>query len=339
MSNQENNEEQQYLDLIREVLANGEIESRAISGVPEGVGCGKFSGATTLGVANENGRNGTTKSVFGHMMRFSLKDGKVPILTTKQVAWKTCFRELMWFIRGNTDNKDLQKQNVHIWDANASREFLDSRGLANYPEGVLGPVYGYQWRHFNAPYICGADIPHWNTTRELGQRVETPASWAGVDQLQKIIDSLRDPVERTSRRLILTAWNPQQIEQMALPPCHVLAQFRVRGGNRLSCALYQRSGDIGLGVPFNIASYSFLTHLLANHCGLVADDFVYFLGDAHIYELHIESLKTQIDRTPLEFPRIQIKTVKEKIDDYDLADIEFVEPYLHHPKIEMDMIA
>jgi thymidylate synthase len=283
--------------------------------------------------------------MFGHMMRFSLKDGKIPLLTTKQVAWKTCFKELMWFIRGDTDNQNLQKQNVHIWDANGTREFLDSRGLANYPEGVLGPVYGYQWRHFNAPYSCGKDVPHWSRIEEsepvysLTDRVEKPPSYAGVDQLQKIITVLRDPVERTSRRLIMTAWNPLQIDQMALPPCHVLAQFRVRGGDRLSCALYQRSGDIGLGVPFNIASYSFLTHLLAKHCGLVPDEFVHFLGDAHIYESHIESLKIQMERTPLAFPRIQIKSTKEKIEDYDLGDIEFLEQYLHHPKIEMNMVA
>jgi len=307
-----NLEEQQYLDLIRDVLENGE---------------------------REEGRNGNTKSIFGHTMRFSLKNGKIPILTTKQVAWKTCFKELIWFIGGKTDNQYLQKQNVHIWDANASREFLDSRGLANYPEGVLGPVYGYQWRHFNAPYIYGKDIPHWNTTRELAQRVETPHSYAGVDQLQQIITALRDPVERKSRRLILTAWNPLQIDQMALPPCHVLAQFRVRGENRLSCSLYQRSGDIGLGVPFNIASYSFFTHLLAKHCGLVADEFVHFLGDAHIYEDHIESLKSQIERVPFEFPTIVVKNKKERIEEYDLEDIEFLTPYLHYPKIEMNMIA
>jgi thymidylate synthase len=318
MTDNKNGEEQQYLDLIREVLETGELEQ---------------------------GRNGDTIASFGHMMRFSLKDGKIPLLTTKQVAWKTCFKELMWFLRGETDIKELQKQNVHIWDANSTREFLDSRGLTNYPEGVLGPVYGYQWRHFNAPYICGKDIPHWSRIEEsepmysLMERVEKPPSYAGVDQLQKIIAALRDPVERKSRRLILTAWNPQQINQMALPPCHVLAQFRVRGGNRLSCALYQRSGDIGLGVPFNIASYSFLTHILAKHCGLVADEFVHFLGDVHVYQSHVESLKTQIERTPLDFPRIQIKSVKEKIEDYDLGDIEFLEQYLHHPKIEMDMVA
>lgn len=298
-----NCDEQQYLNLIREVLENGDLEP---------------------------GRNGNTISSFGHMMRFSLKDGRMPLLTTKQVAWKTCFKELMWFIRGKTDNAELQKQNVHIWDANATREFLDSRGLVNYPDGILGPVYGYQWRYFNAPYIYGnAD----------NNRVDVPPSFAGVDQLQKIIDALKDPVERTSRRLIMTAWNPAQIDQMALPPCHVLAQFRVKSGGRLSCSLYQRSGDIGLGVPFNIASYSFLTHLLAKHCGLEADEFVHFLGDAHIYVDHVESLKQQIERIPYNFPRIVIKSLKEKIDDYDLGDIEFTEPYLHYPKIEMPLIA
>ena len=316
---QENREEQQYLDLIREVLETGDVEK---------------------------GRNGDTVSLFGQMMRFSLKDGNVPLLTTKQVAWKTCFKELMWFIQGKTDNQELQKQNVHIWDANATSEFLLSRGLADYPEGVLGPVYGYQWRHFNAPYIYGKDVPYWSKNKKTTDssqiqtsRVECPPPFAGIDQLQQIIDALRDPIERTSRRLILTAWNPAQINQMALPPCHVLAQFRVKSGGRLSCALYQRSGDIGLGVPFNIASYSFLTHLLANHCGLEADEFVHFLGDAHIYTQHIDSLKIQVERTPLAFPKMRVRTKRERIEEYSLEDIEWTEPYLHHPKIEMQMIA
>lgn len=308
----ENREEQQYLDLIRNVLETGDLEM---------------------------GRNGNTISSFGNMMRFSLKDGRMPLLTTKQVAWKTCFKELLWFIRGRTDNMELQKQGVHIWDANATREFLDSRGLVNYPEGVLGPVYGYQWRHFNAPYICGKDVPYWNTGASIAKRVEDPPSYSGIDQLQEIIRILRDPVERTSRRIILTAWNPLQLNQMALPPCHVLAQFRVKSGGRLSCALYQRSGDIGLGVPFNIASYSFLTHLLAKHCGLEADEFVHFLGDAHIYVQHKEALEIQVERTPFEFPRISVKTQKDCIEDYDLDDIEFITSYLHHPKIEMPLIA
>jgi thymidylate synthase len=212
--------------------------------------------------------------------------------------------------------------------------------LTDYPEGILGPIYGYQWRHFNAPYIFGEKhSQYWSKSAEKTTRAIVPPPHAGIDQLQQIIDALRDPTERYSRRLILTAWNPAQIPQMALPPCHVLAQFRVRGENRLSCALYQRSGDIGLGVPFNIASYSFLTHLLAKHCGLEADEFVHFLGDAHIYANHADALKEQLGRTPLPFPKIAIRGVKERIDDYDLEDILFVRPYEHHGKIEMTMTA
>jgi thymidylate synthase len=303
-------EEKQYLDLVRDVLENGDLEK---------------------------GRNGDTLAVFGRMMRFSLKDGKIPILTTKHVAWKTCFRELMWFIRGNTDNKELQEQGVHIWDANATREFLDSRGLTEYPEGILGPIYGYQWRNFGAPYSSSqSNRPDnaWGITDSID--LEDPP--LRVDQLQQIIDALSDPTQRYSRRLIMTAWNPAQIEQMALPPCHVLAQFSVKG-NRLSCALYQRSGDVGLGVPFNIASYSFLTHLLAHHCGLEAGEFVHFLGDAHIYVDHEAGLREQLEREPLDFPRIRIVSKKERIDDYELEDLEFLEEYRHHPKIVLPLIA
>lgn len=307
-----NTEETQYLDLIRDILENGSLEP---------------------------GRNGNTISTFGKTMRFSLKDGQLPLLTTKRVAWKTCFRELMWFIRGQTDIKELQEQNVHIWDANGTREFLDSRGLTDYPEGVLGPIYGYQWRHFNAAYIQGSDMPYWNTTRGLSDRVETPPPYAGIDQLQKIIDALRNPVEQYSRRLILTAWNPLQIDQMALPPCHVLAQFRVQNGNRLSCALYQRSGDMGLGVPFNIASYAFLTHILAKHCDLEPGELIHFLGDAHIYAEHIDGLKMQLDRAPLAFPKIKIADKKPNIEEYNLEDIVFVEPYQYWPKIDMQISA
>jgi thymidylate synthase len=283
----------------------------------------------------EKGRNGDTLAVFGRMMRFSLKDGKMPILTTKHVAWKTCFRELMWFVRGRTDNKELQEQGVHIWDANATREFLDSRGLTEYPEGILGPIYGYQWRNFGAPYSSQANNSDaWGITEPV-DLADPPLR---VDQLQQIIDSLLDEKERYSRRLIMTAWNPAQIEQMALPPCHVLAQFSVKG-NRLSCALYQRSGDIGLGIPFNIASYSFLTHLLAHHCGLEAHEFVHFLGDAHVYVEHETGLREQLTREPLAFPRISVGSKKERIDDYELEDLEFLEEYRHHPKIVLPLVA
>ena len=289
-------EEDQYLGLIKRIFETG---------------------------SEEQSRNGKVLSVFGNSMRFSLQNGTVPLLTTKKVAWKTCFKELMWFVKGSTGNDELREKKVYIWNDNSSREFLDSRGLVNNKEGDLGPVYGHQWRHFNAPY----------------ETCDTDYTGKGVDQLQNIITELKDPSKRTSRRLVMSAWNPEQLDEMALPPCHILVQFNVREGKYLSSSLYQRSGDVGLGVPFNIASYSFLTHILAKHCGLIADEFVYFLGNAHIYEEHIEPLKTQITRTPFEFPTMSIKQIHENINDYTLDDIEWNSEYKHHQTIKMKMIA
>ena len=265
-------------------------------------------------------RNGNTLSVFGAAMVFSLDQGFIPILTTKQMAWKTCLKELLWFIQGKTDNRLLQQAGVHIWDGNASRDFLDSRGLSHYAEGDLGPVYGHQWRHFNAKY----------------ETHETDYTGQGVDQLAEIIRCLKDPVERFSRRLVMSAWNPCQLDEMALPPCHVLCQFNVDKNNRLSCSLYQRSGDVGLGVPFNIASYSFLTHILAKHCGLVAHEFIYHLGNAHIYDDHIEALKPQLLRPPFPFPRLEISVLRENINDYVITDFKISEYQSYNP-ISMKM--
>ena len=294
----ENHEEQQYLNLIKNILENGTWEE---------------------------GRNGKTKSIFGNMMRFSLKDGKIPILTTKKTAWKTCLKELLWFIRGDTDNKLLQEQGVHIWDGNTTREFLDSRGLTDYREGLIGPGYGFQWRHFGGDYDSSAA-----GVKEGGNR--------GVDQLQQIIDALKDPAQRTSRRLIMSAWNPQQLDQMALPPCHILCQFNIHDGNKLSCSMYQRSNDEACGTSFNIASYSFLTHLLAKHCGLEAYEFVYFKGNCHIYEEHVDGLKLQIQREPFPFPTVSIKQVRENINDYEVDDF-ILENYQHHEPIKFQMVA
>ena len=187
----------------------------------------------------------------------------------------------------------------------------------------MGPVYGHQWRHFNAPYEnCHSDY-----------------SGEGVDQLQNIIEMLKDPTQRSSRRMVISAWNPCQIDQMALPPCHILFQFYVRENKYLSCSMYQRSGDVGLGVPFNIASYSLLTHIIAKHCGLVADEFVYFLGNAHIYEEHIEPLKEQVERLPYEFPQIKINKVHDSIEEYTLDDITWISEYTFHQPIKMNMVA
>ena len=287
-------QEQQYLDLIKNIIDNGTWEE---------------------------GRNGRTKSVFGNMMRFDLTNGKIPILTTKKTAWKTCLKELLWFIRGETNNKLLQDQGVHIWDGNTTREFLDSRGL-NYREGLIGPGYGFQWRHFNAPY-----------DQETGGPSEK-----GIDQLQQIIDALKDPVQRTSRRLVMTAWNPLQIDKMALPPCHILCQFNVHDGNKLSCALFQRSCDVALGASFNIASYSFLTYLLAKHCGLVAHEFVYFIGNCHLYEDHVEPMYAVLDKVPFNFPTVLIKEVRENINDYTVDDF-IIDGYQSHELVKMKMVA
>jgi len=280
-----------YIDLVQSVLNHGTLE---------------------------DGRNGKTLVCIGKTMRFSLENKMIPLLTTKRVAWKTCLRELLWFVKGFTNNKMLKEQNVKIWNANASREFLDSRNLYHLKEDDLGPIYGHQWRYYNAAYTnCNANY-----------------TGKGVDQLGNIIKSLKEG--EYSRRMIMCAWNPCQINEMALPPCHVLVQFHVTEGKKLSCSLYQRSGDIGLGVPFNIASYSFLTHLLAHHCNLEAKEFVHHIGNAHIYDDHVESLKTQIKRKPYEYPKLKINKLCDKIEDYTLDNFE-IENYKYHPAISMKM--
>ena len=285
-------DENQYLNLIEDILENNE----------------EFVG-----------RNGSTLAVFGSAMHFSLENNTIPYLTSKKLAHKTCLKELLWFIKGETSNKKLKEQNVHIWDANGSREFLDSRGLYHYEEDDLGPVYGFQWRHFNAKYnTCNSDYSN-----------------KGVDQLNYIIEQLKNTETRNSRRLIMSAWNPCQIDQMALPPCHVMCQFNV-SNNRLSCSLYQRSGDVGLGVPFNIASYSLLTHLIAHHSGLEAYEFVYYLGNAHIYDDHIDQLKIQKDIIPQEFPKLKINKKYDNIEDYKVEDF-IIENYNYASQINLLM--
>jgi thymidylate synthase len=289
-------DELQYLDLIKEIMRNGDVVE---------------------------GRNGNTKVIIGAMMKFSLKGGYIPILTTKKTAWKTCLKELLWFISGNTSNKTLKAQNVRIWNDNGSRDFLDSRGLTERAEDDLGPVYGFQWRHFDACYSTA----------------ETDYSGEGIDQLAKVVELLKNPETRSSRRIIMTAWNPKQLDEMALPPCHLLCQFNVTGPelNRLSCCLYQRSGDVGLGVPFNIASYSFLTYMLADLCGLVPDQFVHFISNAHIYDDHFEGLAEQATRVPKAFPKLKIRENNyASIDEYKLDDF-VVEGYEHHEEIKLKM--
>jgi len=285
-----------YLNLVRQIIKSG---------------------------VKEVGRNGTTYTNVGAMLRFSLEDNKIPLITTKKLAWRVCLKELLWFMNGDTNNKILKDQNVKIWNGNGTRKFLDSRGLNYLKEDDLGPVYGHQWRFWNAPY-----------SRELGCSEDYKGN--GIDQLQNVIDEINLSKEtgESSRRMIMSAWNPEQLDEMALPPCHVLSQYHLVN-NKLSCTLYQRSGDVGLGVPFNIASYSFLTHLLAKHCGLEAGEFVHFIGNAHIYDDHIEPLKLQLENEPYEFPDVEIKR-RENIDDYKFDDFS-INNYKFHKIIKMDM--
>lgn len=295
--------ELQYLSLIKNIIQNG---------------------------VKQKGRNGYTKTVIGASMRFPLNNNQIPFITTKKLAWKSCLKELLWFINGETDNTLLQNQNVKIWNDNASREFLDSRELYNHEVNDLGPIYGYQWRNFNKKYTNKKTL---NRQKQLSKFIGKGKG--EIDQLQNIIDSLQNPKEINSRRLLMTAWNPCQLKQMALPPCHVLSQFHVLD-NKLSCTMYQRSGDIGLGIPFNIASYSFLTILLAHHCGLEPGEFIHFIGNAHIYEEHEEALLEQIERKPFHFPKCYINKKYENIDYYRVEDFTIHE-YEFHKQIKMEM--
>ena len=288
-------DEYQYLNLLKDIIEEGNIEE---------------------------GRNGKVYTTIGSVMHYSLENGKIPILTTKKTAWKTCLKELLWFVKGQTDNKILNEQNVHIWDGNSTPEFMKSRGLSNYVDGDLGPLYGFQWRFFNAPYSsCYEDY-----------------TGKGVDQLQQVIDCLKDPEQRSSRRMVISAWNPCQTDKGALPPCHVLFQFNVTHGNKLSCTLYQRSNDEFLGVPFNIASYSMLTYLIAKHCDLEPYEFIHFGSNCHIYDDHIEQVKEQISREPYPFPTIEILNKRDNINDYIIDDFK-IHNYQHHSQIKGAMRA
>ena len=253
----------------------------------------------TLGKLRKDRTGVGTLSVFGTQQRYDIS-GSFPLLTSKRVYWKGVVEELLWMLKGSTCVTELQQKNVHIWDGNSTRQFLDSLGL-DYPEGHLGPVYGHQWRHFNAPY----------------HDASTDYSNQGFDQIKEILYLLRN--DPSSRRIILSAWNPAQNKLMALPACHTMAQFYVTG-NRLSCQLYQRSADIGLGVPFNIASYSLLTYILAKMTNLVPHEFVHVIGDAHIYINHIDPLKAQLENETFRSPVLTVNVKKENIEDYTFED-------------------
>jgi len=239
---------------------------------------------------HKSDRTGTgTLSVFGHQMRFDLADG-FPVVTTKKIHMRSVIVELLWFLQGSTNVRWLQQRGVSIWD-----EWAD-------PDGELGPVYGHQWRSWPAP-----DGRH-------------------IDQIARVVESIRTNPD--SRRHIVSAWNVAEVDDMALPPCHTLFQFYVADG-RLSCQLYQRSADVFLGVPFNIASYALLTMMVAKVTGLAPGEFVHTLGDAHLYSNHLEQARLQLGRTPRPLPEMRIADGIEKLDGFGYEDFELLgyDPY------------
>lgn len=242
-------------------------------------------------------RTGTgTKSVFGYQMRFDLQKG-FPLLTTKKLHTRSIFHELLWFLKGDTNIKYLHDNKVTIWD-----EWADENG-------DLGPVYGKQWRAWQ-----GAD----------GKI---------TDQISQLIHQIKNTPD--SRRMLVSAWNVGEVEQMALPPCHIVFQFYVANG-KLSCQLYQRSADVFLGVPFNIASYALLTEMIAQVCGLEAGEFIHTLGDAHLYLNHIDQAKLQLSRTPYELPKLKLNPEIKDIFDFKYEDIT-IEDYVSHPHIKAEV--
>ena len=295
----------QYKELLQDILDNGELKDDRT-----GVG---------------------THSVFGRHLRFDLRRG-FPAVTTKKLAWKACVGELLWFIEGSSDERRLAEithgtrdGTSTIWTPNAFASYWKPKAKF---EGDLGRVYGVQWRHWNK-YRTEKDMgpAHKGGTRLAVDRTE-------VDQLANLIKGLTE--DPNGRRHILSAWNVSELDQMALPPCHVMSQFYVNKNRELSCHMYQRSVDVFLGLPFNIASYALLTHLLAHHCGLKVGELVISTGDTHIYKDHVEQVKEQLQRETYPLPTLMLNTMKNNIFEMTMQDIH-LENYQSHGPIKASM--
>lgn len=286
-------QEHQYLQILREILTEGE----------------QRSDRTGTGII----------STFGKIERYDLRRG-FPLLTTKKTFIRGVIEEILWMLKGQTDAKQLDEKGVKIWNHNTSREFLDSLGL-DYEEGDGGPIYGFNMRHFGADYVdCHTDYD--------GQ---------GFDQIEYVLDRIRN--KPTDRRILFCLWNPAQLDKVCLPACHTLYQFYVSGENMeyLSCQMYQRSADMGLGVPFNIASSALLTHIFAHMTGKIPKELIHVIGDAHIYMDHVELLIRQMKRNPYPFPKLHItNTGQESVEDFDISQFN-IEGYESHPGIKMKM--
>jgi thymidylate synthase len=274
-----NYDEEQYLYLLKTVKENGIIK---------------------------NTRNGITYSNFGHMLKFNINNNGFPLLTTKKIFFKGVVEELLWFLRGSVNSKELEEKGVNIWKGNSSREYLDANGFYDYEEGYLGPIYGFQWRSFNGE----------------------------IDQLKYVLNEL---LSENSRRIIINAWNPCQLKEQALPPCHILYNF-YKDNDYLSCMMYMRSTDLFLGLPFNIASTALLTFIIAKVSGMKIKEIAISMCDCHLYEEHIPAVNIQLERKPVKFPTIEITkeidiniSIEEKIkwietltfDDFKLSDYNY----------------